>query len=320
MGQTNLVFNGSFEDIDSCYGDPSPLGFDVFQWSGCNGWINPTYASSDLWCINPVFGNNTPPFIPGFGYQIPKNGNNMAGIFVYVLAAQNYREYIQFETATELTKNKYYQFKMYISSAEYDIINSQATSCMQVYFSGTRPIQPSSYQPLNVIPQITNPSNNFYIDTLNWILFTGVYQADGDEKYITIGCFEDSATISLTKQPTDSTGGDNYFFIDNIELIELPISYHFPNVFSPNGDNTNDVFSPNVENIEEWKCLIYNRWGQEIYELNNGVSSWDGRTTSGKEVPNGTYYYVFSATIENENISEKGYLQLLRGSYINNYK
>ena len=65
IGQTNLVQNGSFEQIDSCFGDPSPLGFDVFQWSGCIGWSNPTYASSDLWCENPVFGNNTPPFIPG---------------------------------------------------------------------------------------------------------------------------------------------------------------------------------------------------------------------------------------------------------------
>ncbi|MCO6498779.1 MAG: gliding motility-associated C-terminal domain-containing protein [Vicingus serpentipes] len=312
IGQTNLVTNGSFEDIDSCYGDPSPLGFDVFQWSGCSGWINPTYASSDLWCENPVFGNNTPPFIPGVGFQVPRTGDNISGILVFELAAQNYREYIQNELAIPLTKDKYYQFTMYLSVAGYDAMDGQATSCVQVYFSDTQPLQPSSYQPLNVTPQITNPSNNFYTDTLDWILFTGVYQANGNEKYITIGCFEDSATIALSKQPTDSTGGDNYFFIDDIELTELPISYHFSNVFSPNGDNTNDLFSPNVENIEDWECIIYNRWGQEIYKLNNGVSSWDGRTTTGKNVPEGTYYYVFSATIENENISEKGFIELLR--------
>ncbi|MCC7332732.1 MAG: gliding motility-associated C-terminal domain-containing protein [Flavobacteriales bacterium] len=304
--------NGSFEQIDSCYGDPSPLGFDVFQWSGCDGWINPTYASSDLWCENPVFGNNTPPFIPGVGFQVPRTGDNISGILVFEVAAQNYREYIQNELVVSLTKDKYYQFTMYLSVADYDAIYGQATSCVQVYFSDSQPIQLSSYQPLNVIPQITNSTNNYYTDTLDWILFTGVYKANGNEKYITIGCFKDSANISLSKQPTDSTGGDNYFFIDDVELTELPISYHFPNVFSPNGDRFNDFFSPNVINIAKWDCVIYNRWGQEIYKLTNGNNGWDGKTTAGKNVSAGTYYYVFSATIGNEEISEKGFITLLR--------
>jgi gliding motility-associated-like protein len=312
VGQTNLVSNGSFEDIDSCYGNASALGFDVFQWSGCTDWSCPTFASSDLWCENPITGIITPPFIPGVGYQIPRTGENMAGILVFELNAKNYREYIQNKLTTQLIKDKYYKFSMYISNAGYDAIYGQATSCMQVYFSETALIQPSSYEPIPVIPQIINKTSNFYIDTLNWTLFTGEFKALGNEKFITIGCFEDSINISLSNEPTDTTGGDNYFFIDDVELTESPFSYFIPNVFSPNGDQTNDVFSPNVNNIEDWECLIYNRWGQKVYTLNNGINSWDGKTTAGKEVPNGTYYYVFTASIENEIISEKGFLELLR--------
>lgn len=216
-GQQNLITNGSFEEVDSCYGDPAPLGFDVFQWTGCSGWSNPTYASSDLWCENPVFGNQTPPFIPGFGYQYPRTGVNMAGVFVFATTVE-YREYIQNQLLQPLEKNKYYEFKMYVSNAQYDSIYGGTTSCLQVYFSSIAPTQSSSYSHLSLTPQIVNNPLNFYRDTVNWVLFSGIYKAIGDENYITIGCFESNNNIPLTIQMTDSTGGDIYFFIDDVEL------------------------------------------------------------------------------------------------------
>ncbi len=310
MGQTNLVQNGSFEDIDSCYGNFAPLGFDVFQWSGCVGWSNPTNASSDLWCNNGVVGTFQPPNLPA-GYQLPRTGNNMAGIFMLDAAFQTYREYIQTELLENLTNNYIYKLTLFINVP----FNFNVTSSFGAYFSANSISVTSSYDNLELLPQIKNNNSVFITDTLNWHKISMLYKASGGEKYLILGNFLDSLSminVTSANQNNDSLFGNIYFFIDDVEIIESPYSFFIPNVFSPNEDNMNDVFSPNVENIEEWKCIIYNRWGQEIYQLNNGISSWDGRTTSGKKVPEGTYYYVFSATIENETISEKGFITVLR--------
>jgi len=53
----------------------------------------------------------------------------------------------------------------------------------------------------------------------------------------------------------------------------------FPNIFTPNGDNANDVFRPVMDcNIEplSFHLEIYNRWGQHIFSSADTMSGWDG--------------------------------------------
>ncbi|MBL7939518.1 MAG: gliding motility-associated C-terminal domain-containing protein [Flavobacteriales bacterium] len=68
------------------------------------------------------------------------------------------------------------------------------------------------------------------------------------------------------------------------EIIEVPII--IPNVFTPNGDGSNDRFS--IRNIEQHKneLKVYDRWGLLVYEATNYQNQW-----SGVGVPDGTYYY-----------------------------
>ena len=54
--------------------------------------------------------------------------------------------------------------------------------------------------------------------------------------------------------------------------------------------------------------MIFNRWGQKLFESNNNEAYWNGRTTSGSEVPDGTYYYIITTKEE----THKGFVQLLR--------
>ena len=313
--QTNLVQNGSFEDIDSCYGNFAPLGSDIFQWSGCIGWSNPIASSSDLWCPNGVVGNVQPPLIAGNGfYQYPRTGDNMAGIFVtYGVMALSYREYIQAQLQETLKSGSIYEISFYISStvAECSAVEFGVKFFNQQFYDGTK------LWLTDLVPDAVNDYTTFIVDTLNWQKVTMRYKANGTENFMILGNFEDSLTIK-NSWPCDTTfwnglhlaGG--YYFIDDVEVLETPFSYFIPNVFTPNNDGVNDFFSPNVINIAEWQCFIYNRWGQKIYELNNNVESWNGKTTHGKDVPDGTYYYVFTASIENEKISEKGFITLLR--------
>lgn len=87
----------------------------------------------------------------------------------------------------------------------------------------------------------------------------------------------------------------------------------FPNVFTPNGDGLNDLFSFRGEKIKTFECFIYNRWGQIIYQWDAPVGGWDGRSVAGKEHPNGTYYYTLKAIDNEDNEIEKtGSFMLMR--------
>ena len=85
------------------------------------------------------------------------------------------------------------------------------------------------------------------------------------------------------------------------------------NVFSPNGDNLNDEFSFENYGMSEMNVTIYNRWGEKVYEMFSPDSSWDGVSLSGKEVPEGVYFYVLNAMgVDGSNYEEKGSVTIYR--------
>lgn len=296
----NLVANSSFESINSCYGDPSPVGFNVFTWSGCNNWTCPTWASSDLWCENPTFGTTSPPFISCCGFQYPRTGENYSGILIFELTTQNYREYIQNELTNPLLPNQYYEFSIFVSTNE-DSINY--SSCLQALFS-TTPVSSSNYFTLPFEPQWKNASDNFIRDTSGWQLLSGLFKANGGEKFVTIGCFDDSSSIQVLNNDPLTTS-DIYYFIDDVIVEKAPIEIFFPNVFSPNDDGINDVFEPTVIGLPDYEVYIYNRWGDLMKTLNSQTTFWMGEKAS-----EGTYFYVLRSS--KTEITEQGFFQLVR--------
>ena len=91
-----------------------------------------------------------------------------------------------------------------------------------------------------------------------------------------------------------------------------------PNAFTPNGDGRNDLLKPFVDcanNITSFSLMIYNRWGELMFESDNEKKSWDG-TFNGKSAPSDTYVYILSymANVDEQNIAKnmKGDITLLR--------
>jgi gliding motility-associated-like protein len=77
--------------------------------------------------------------------------------------------------------------------------------------------------------------------------------------------------------------------------VDECIMYQLPNVFTPNGDNVNDVYtSTNLNNaIEKVDMKIFNRYGQIVYETNDPAISWNGKyKNTNSKVPSGVYYYL----------------------------
>ena len=69
-----------------------------------------------------------------------------------------------------------------------------------------------------------------------------------------------------------------------------------PNAFSPNGDGINDVYQAKTgwQSIVEFHAVIFNRWGQKLFEWDNPAGGWDG-THNGKPVKDGVYYCLVKA-------------------------
>ncbi|MGC6470000.1 MAG: gliding motility-associated C-terminal domain-containing protein [Flavobacteriales bacterium] len=85
------------------------------------------------------------------------------------------------------------------------------------------------------------------------------------------------------------------------------------NAFSPNGDNINDEFYFENYGITELNAIIYNRWGDKIFEINKPADTWNGISMNGLEVPEGVYFYVLNAKGEDGTpYAEKGSVTLYR--------
>ena len=75
------------------------------------------------------------------------------------------------------------------------------------------------------------------------------------------------------------------------QVIQVPSVYcKIPRGLSPNTDAYNATFE--LTNLNVKNLQIFNRYGTEVYSKSNYKNEWDGKTNVGKELPDGTYYYV----------------------------
>ena len=85
-----------------------------------------------------------------------------------------------------------------------------------------------------------------------------------------------------------------------------------PNVFSPNGDGNNDVFRVRGSKINSIQFIIYDRWGEQVFESFNMSNGWDG-TYKGEKLNPGVFVYYGRVVFEDGTERElKGNVTLVR--------
>ena len=309
--QTNLVYNGGFEIYDTCPSNISTPG--DLQIEHCLGWTAPTkLGTSDYFnvCNNSTFSK--PAGIPKnfFGYQQAYQGEGYCGFYACVVDSLNnlpiiYREYLQTKLLSHLEKNREYKISFHVNSSSDNTHSLIKIGALLSNINYTA----STYAPIYVTPQVFNRTS-YLSDTLDWIKVEGTFVASGTEEYLTIGYFETGNADTLNNHYDPFKPYyvvSSYYYIDEVSLIELPCIINLPNVFTPNTDLINEVLK--FETCSTiLSTTIYNRWGNKVFETENNNHFWDGRTTSGENCTEGTYYFV----LQTEEKIFKGFVQLVR--------
>lgn len=87
---------------------------------------------------------------------------------------------------------------------------------------------------------------------------------------------------------------------------------YLPNAFTPNGDGVNDVLLVRGRNITRVFLIIFNRWGQKVFESSDQSVGWDG-TFEGELLPPDVYgYYLEVQCGDGETYTVKGNITLIR--------
>lgn len=120
-------------------------------------------------------------------------------------------------------------------------------------------------------------------------------------------------------QVTALDGFDNESKKSNKVCIEGCLEYDLPNVFTPNNDGVNEVFTPKDDpvGVERSRTVIYNRWGKEVYATDDKYINWNGVDQAGNKLPDGVYYYQVELTLKTLDQNDdkkvyKGWVQLIR--------
>jgi gliding motility-associated-like protein len=81
----------------------------------------------------------------------------------------------------------------------------------------------------------------------------------------------------------------------------------FPNVITPNGDGKNESFYIKGANEQKTSVMIFNRWGEKIYENLAYDNNW-----SAEGLTAGVYYYKANMHVLNTKIANQGWLHVLK--------
>jgi gliding motility-associated-like protein len=105
----------------------------------------------------------------------------------------------------------------------------------------------------------------------------------------------------VSKKITGNQACVDTFYLENYIIADTSF-IAVPNVFTPNGDGTNDEFVVKFWSMQSIEIDIFNRWGKRVHHWQSGdvrgfegtwtETVWDGRGMGGRYASPGVYYYA----------------------------
>ncbi len=171
---------------------------------------------------------------------------------------------------------------------------------------------PTGYAPLTV-SFFNNTSSSFGTSSITsvWSFGNGSVLTTSSTA-ATSALYSNPGTYTVMLIATKGTCVDTAY---RTVKVDAPSKMEVPNVFTPNGDGSNDVFFMKVANLKNISAVILDRWGGKVYETTSttGNIAWDGKNFAGVECAAGVYFYIIKATGKDEvEYEQKGSVSLFR--------
>jgi gliding motility-associated-like protein len=128
----------------------------------------------------------------------------------------------------------------------------------------------------NTIERTRNIKDTTYIDNLTDLNSLNEY------------CYR----VIAHRNVPDSTGND-VTSMSNMACTPSHLFVWIPNVFSPNGDGINDMFTIKGLYIKECSMRIYDRWGTKVFESHDINNGWNGRYKNGKPLMDAYKFMIY---------------------------
>ena len=145
-------------------------------------------------------------------------------------------------------------------------------------------------------------NRSFNATSFEWDFGDGVTSTapEPEHRYTKEGVFDITLIAKNEEGCADTTK------LQNVVRVEKGGQVLIPNAFSPNSggssggfsDGKNDVFLPITRGVVEFQLLVFNRWGELLFESQDTNRGWDGYY-NGKLCPQDVYMYKLSASYEN---------------------
>ena len=236
--------------------------------------ISVSYEKQDPSCFGYEDGKieiqnvsgGTPPYTAKLdGKEIDISGKRGLGSGDYILQIEDdnscfWQELIVLESPE--------QIEVEVASSAHNIVKGQAIQLEATIFPAT-----------------------LEIDRGNW--FSNAF----DPQFECSTCFETMASPKETSTIGFQLWVGECLYSDEVEVTVKDQNIFVPNIFSPNGDGRNDrfrIFTNNDPGVFIRELSIFNRWGQNIYQVRNlnaqSYDGWNGKS-GGTDVGEGVYIY-----------------------------
>lgn len=181
-------------------------------------------------------------------------------------------------------------------------------------------VRPSPVAAITANPMITDVLNPGVTVTdasqggIDCQLWWGVGDTIGGCQPTYYHIYTDSGTYPITQIVINEVGCPDTTVIK--VRVNPIVTLYAPNAFTPNGDGTNDGFRLYGEGIKEYTLLIYNRWGQKVFESNDIFEEWNGTfmNKGGAIAADGVFVYAaYYTSVFGEKNSLRGKVVLIKG-------
>lgn len=243
-----------------------------------NSTISNIYGDEN-WCIEDTSNliviehTGTPPF----SYQLLKDS-----ILLQSIESNNFIDSIYIEESSLYTIDQF--------SDRY----CEGSTVGQVAFSN----KPSPYVNFTFYPREVNVSDatisfsnlSSNINSFLWNFGNGALDS---MNYKPIQTYLDTGNFTITLIVENEYGCTNT--LKDSLIIYDSFKLYIPSAFSPDDDNVNDIFMAYGVGVQTFEMLIFNRWGELIFESKDQTEGWDGKVNN-QYAPTDYYFYKIITT------------------------